>query len=144
MAFRRWGMARRSEQLNQIVKGRGSAARRVWTPSWLEAFREVGGDVRYAIRALRKNPAFSFTVVCVLTLGIGLNAAVFTMLKGIAFAPLAGVDGSAGLYEIYGETSAGRAVPLSYADYKHLREHHGGFSGLTPVRPFAGRGRRSR
>ena len=123
------------------------AARRVWTPSWLEAFREVGGDVRYGIRALRKNPAFSFTVVCVLTLGIGLNAAVFTMLKGIAFAPLAGVDGSAGLYEIYGETSAGRAVPLSYADYKHLREHHGGFSGLIGASLATvglGRGPRSR
>jgi predicted permease len=106
------------------------AARRVWTPSWLEAFREVGSDTRYAIRTLRKNPAFSLTVVCVLTLGIGLNAAVFTMLKGIAFAPLAGVDGSAGLHEIYGETSAGRAVSLSYADYQHLRDHHGAFSGL--------------
>ena len=49
-------------------------------------------DVRYAIRALAKNPAFSLAVVGVLTLGIGLNAAVFTMLKGIALSPLAGVE----------------------------------------------------
>src|SRR5688500_2223286 len=59
------------------------AARRVWTPWWLEAFYDQVRDVRYAIRALAKNPVFSFTVVGVLTLGIGLNAAVFTILKGI-------------------------------------------------------------
>jgi hypothetical protein len=46
-------------------------------------------DVRYAIRSLAKNPAFSLTVVGVLTLGIGLNAAVFTMLKGISLSPIA-------------------------------------------------------
>src|SRR6478735_8568892 len=48
-------------------------------------------------RNLAKNPVFSLTVVGVLALGIGLNAAVFTMLKGIAFSPIAGVSGSAQL-----------------------------------------------
>src|SRR4030095_8710209 len=70
------------------------AARRVWTPWWLEALRDLASDVRYAIRALAKNPAFSSTVVAVLTLGIGLNAMVFTMLKSMALSPLAGVDSS--------------------------------------------------
>ena len=68
------------------------AARSVWTPRWLEALRDLTSDVRYAIRALAKNPAFSLTVIGVLMLGIGLNAAVFTMLKSMALAPLAGVD----------------------------------------------------
>src|SRR5687767_13794228 len=99
------------------------AARRVWTPRWLDALRDLASDVSYAIRALTKKPAFSLTVVGVLTLGIGLNAAVFTMLKGTALTPLAGVDGSARLHEIFGETSTGRAVSLSYRDYQHLRDH---------------------
>ena len=68
------------------------AARRVWTPWWLDALHDQMSDVRYAIRALAKNPVFSLTVVGVLTLGIGLNAAVFTMLKGIALSPIAGVE----------------------------------------------------
>src|SRR5439155_26859008 len=67
------------------------AARRVWTPWWLDALHDQMSDIRYAIRALAKNRAFSLTVVLVLTLGIGLNAAVFTMLKAIALTPLAGV-----------------------------------------------------
>src|ERR1019366_9233532 len=59
------------------------AARHVWTPWWLELLHDQASDVRHAVRALAKNPVFSLTVVGVLTLGIGLNAAVFSMLKTI-------------------------------------------------------------
>src|SRR5438552_19037931 len=51
------------------------AARRVWTPWWLDALHDQVSDVRYAVRALAKNPVFSLTVIAVLALGIGLNAA---------------------------------------------------------------------
>src|SRR5262245_33573045 len=64
------------------------AARRVWTPRWLAGLRDLSSDVRYAIRALAKNRGFSFTVIGVLTLGIGLNGTVFTMLKGMVLTPL--------------------------------------------------------
>jgi predicted permease len=123
------------------------AARRVWTPWWLDALHDQVSDVRYAIRALAKNPAFSLTVVGVLTLGIGLNAAVFTMLKGIALSPIAGVDGSARLAVIFGETSAGRQLRVSYPDYQYLRDHDRAFSdlfGSSPFQPNLGRGRGAR
>jgi hypothetical protein len=84
------------------------AARRVWTPPWLEILHDQANDVRYAIRGLAKNPVFSLTVVGVLTLGIGLNAAVFTLLKSVAISPLAGVAGSGRLRVLVGETSTGR------------------------------------
>src|SRR5437773_2598588 len=35
-------------------------------------------DVRYAIRAFRRAPAFSLTVIGTIALGLGLNTAVFT------------------------------------------------------------------
>ncbi|HEY2906943.1 MAG TPA: ABC transporter permease [Vicinamibacterales bacterium] len=106
------------------------AARRVWTPWWLELLHDQASDVRYAVRALVKNPAFSLTVVGVLMLGIGLNAAVFTMLKGIAFTPLAGVAGSSRLVSVFRETSSGRALRVSYPDYQYLRDHDRAFNGL--------------
>ena len=84
-------------------------------------------DVRYAIRSLAKNPAFSLTVVGVLTLGIGLNAAVFTMVKSLALNPLAGVGGASRLAVVYGETSTGRDVGVSYPDYQYLRDHDRAF-----------------
>jgi putative ABC transport system permease protein len=123
------------------------AARQVWTPWWLEALRDLMSDVRYAIRALAKNPVFSLTVVGVLTLGIGLNAAVFTMLKGIALSPIAGVDRSAQLAVIFGETSTGRQIRVSYPDYQYLRDHDRAFAGLfgsIPAIVNMGRGRSAR
>jgi macrolide transport system ATP-binding/permease protein len=123
------------------------AARSVWAPRWLEALRDLMGDVRYAIRALRKNPAFSLTVVGVLTLGIGLNAAVFTMLKGMALSPLAGVDKSGSLAVIFGETSTGRQLRVSYPDYQYLRDHASAFSelfGSIVATANLGRGRGAR
>src|SRR3954469_9663623 len=53
------------------------AAREVWTPRWVERVHDYVGDVRYAVRALSKKPGFSLTVIGVLSLGIGVNAAVF-------------------------------------------------------------------
>ena len=123
------------------------AARRVWTPSWLETVRDYASDVRYAIRALAKAPAFSITVVAVLTLGIGLNAAVFTIVKCLALNPLAGIDGSARLNVLYGEMSTGRDVRVSYPDYQYIRDHDRAFTGLfgsSLITASLGRGRSAR
>src|SRR6476619_2777561 len=95
------------------------AARQVWTPRWVDALNDQVSDVRYALRSLAKNPVFSVTVVGVLMLVIGLNAAVFTMLKGIALSPIAGVAGAARLAVVFGETGNGRQLALSYPDYQY-------------------------
>jgi len=123
------------------------AARQVWTPRWLDVLRDQLSDVRYAARGLVKNPVFSLTVAGVLTLGIGLNAAVFTMLKTFALDPLGGVDGSSRLVVMYAETSAGRQLRISYPDYQYLRDHTRAFSGLfgsSLVTASLGRGRSAR
>ena len=123
------------------------AARRVSIPSWLETLRDYASDTRYALRVLAKSPAFALTVVAVLTLGIGVNAAVFTLLKGWALAPLAGIANSSQLGIIVNQTDKGRQAGLSYRDYQHVRDHDQAFSGLAAT-GFAivnlGRGRRAR
>ena len=45
-------------------------------------------DIRLALRNLRLRPAFSAVVILTLTLGIGANTAVFTVMNAVVLAPL--------------------------------------------------------
>jgi hypothetical protein len=46
------------------------------------------GDVRYAARALRRAPAYTVSCAVILTLGIGLNLALFQMVNVTTLKPL--------------------------------------------------------
>jgi predicted permease len=48
----------------------------------------LGRDVRHALRGLRKNPAFTLVVVVTLGLGIGANAAIFSLMDQVLFRAL--------------------------------------------------------
>jgi predicted permease len=60
-------------------------ARMVWGWTWLEGLL---ADIRYAIRSLRRQPSFTIVAVGSLALGIGANAAIFSLMDGLLWREL--------------------------------------------------------
>jgi predicted permease len=64
----------------------------VWRPRWLEAAGALWQDVRVALRSLRHAKGLAVTVAAMLALGIGANAAVFSVVRQVLFRPLVNRD----------------------------------------------------
>jgi len=59
--------------------------RALWSVRWAD---DLTRDVRFALRTLRKNPIFVIVALVCLTLGIGANGAIFSVIDGVLLRPL--------------------------------------------------------
>ncbi len=55
---------------------------------WVQLAETIWHDAFYALRGMRKNPAFAVTVIFTLALGIGANTAIFTVVRAVLLKPL--------------------------------------------------------
>ena len=88
------------------------------------------GDVKLAIRQLRKSPGFAVTAVLTLALGIGANAIVFSVLNALVLKPLKVPDPQS-LYMVQRPVNGQAQPSQSWPDYRDLRDRTRTFEQLA-------------
>ncbi len=100
----------------------------MWGQGWLE---QLGRDVRYALRQLRKSPGFTITATAMLAVAICANSTVFSWIDGTMLRPIPGARKTGELVSLQrGERSFSPVPPFSYLDYRDLREQNHTLSGM--------------
>lgn len=99
---------------------------------WIEDFFK---DCVFALRLLRKDRYYTIAATLALALGIGANAAVFTIFNSVALKPLP-VPDPASLVSI-NRTAPGTPLTglFSFADYLYYRDRNTVFSSLAAETP---------
>ncbi len=102
--------------------------RDMWGQAWLE---QLGRDVRYALRQLRKSPGFTITATAMLAVAICANSTVFSWIDGTMLRPIPGARDTGDLVSLQrGERNFSPTPPFSYLDYRDLREQNHTFAGI--------------
>ena len=100
---------------------------------------DVGADLRYGLRQLRRAPLFAATAVLTLALGIGANAAIFSVLNGVILRPLPYPKSRQLMYVYTQFPITGLAqVPLSAPEYLEFRDVNRSFAAIGALAFGAG------
>jgi predicted permease len=115
------------------------------TVGWEAGLETFWQDLCYAFRRLRKSPGFTLVCVLTLALGIGANTAIFTLVDAVMLKSLSVPDPKR-LYRLGDNNNCctmtsdtqngGSWVLYSYLLYQDLRAHTAEFSELAAFTPF--------
>ena len=94
---------------------------------WID---ELCGDIRHALRGLRRSPGFALVAGLTLALGIGANAAIFSLLDAVLLRTLP-VDRPQRLVFLRTAGSGGLSNAPSYPAFERLRDEASSFAGVA-------------
>lgn len=130
--------ARRAARIE--IGSTSSVKHQVWSSRWESIPDNLFQDLRFAVRQLRRTPGFTVIAILSLTLGIGANTAIFTLLNAILLRPLK-VE-NPGQLLLFGNGRAqgstdsipdGSSRLFSYPFFRDLRLKDTSFSGIAAL-----------
>src|SRR5438874_11513561 len=92
-------------------------------------------DLRFALRSLVRAKGLTFTVVATLALGIGANAAIFSVVRGVLLRPLVNRDQDRLLY--IRQSAKGIGVENANFSVPELRDLQARVKTLSAFRDFS-------
>jgi predicted permease len=102
----------------------------VWSFTWLEQFFT---DVCYGARTLWKDPGFTIVAVLTLTLGIGANTAIFSVVQGVVLAPLPYPQPDR-LVMVSASRPSLKQLSISYPDFRDWQRNARSFEQMAAMK----------
>lgn len=87
-------------------------------------------DLRFAVRTLRKSPAFTLVAILTLSVGIGGTATVFTLVNGVLLKPLP-YQNPEELIWAAEKSLSGRSMSVAWANFRDWQAESRSFRGLA-------------
>jgi len=128
--LQRWDRLRFSDKVD-LVRRSTSA---FWDALWLQPQRleeEMFQDLRYGMRMLAKNSGFTAMAVLSLALGIGANAAIFSVLDTVLLKTLPVKQQDRLVFVETGVAGSKRSSNISYSEFETLCQQQDAISGAT-------------
>lgn len=91
---------------------------------------DLGSDLRYAMRVLRRRPAFTAVVVFTLALGIGATTTIFSVVYGVLLRPLPYPDANR-IMAVFEVTSKGRPSRVADPNFDDFRDQSRSFQAIA-------------
>jgi predicted permease len=89
------------------------------------------GDLRNAVRTIRRMPGLAAVIILSLAIGIGVNTTIFSWIEMILFQPMPAVSGAANFLMVEPRSETGGYPGASWLEYRDLRTQVPAFRDLV-------------